>query len=154
MGKAWCRKDSSIILNHKGLKKIPALLVGMRHINVTSPYPFLAQLLLPDDQPSGLRVMNENDISIQFKFLNVLLGCFQKELKVFSANSFLSAVKSIVEFLGHLEKLITPFYDIPAGIDTKLSQQGHDPAQYFGDSPTHEGRVDILNYLAREPRRH
>jgi hypothetical protein len=93
--------------------------------------------------------MNKDNISVQFQLLNILLGCFQKERKVFSGNSFLPAVKGVVEFLGHLEKLVIPLDDVPAGIHTKLPQQRHHAAQNLSDSPAGESGVYVLDDLAR-----
>ena len=95
--------------------------------------------------------MNKDNVSIQVQLLNILLSCFQKELKVFGANSLLSPMKSIVEFLGYLEKLGIPLDDIPAGIHAELPEQRHHATQNLGDTTPGEGGVDILNDLTREP---
>ncbi len=94
--------------------------------------------------------MHKNNISIQFRFSKVLLGCFHEDGEVLRRDCFRSGMESVVELLGYLEKVVITFDNVPAGINAELFQEGHHTAQNLGNSAADESRVDVLNDLARE----
>jgi hypothetical protein len=67
--------------------------------------------------------MDKDNITTHLHLPNILLGDLKKKSKVSGRNILLPTMQSIMEFLGHLEKIGASFNGMPAGIYAKLLQE-------------------------------
>src|SRR6267143_5214478 len=112
---------------------------------MTAPDPVTAVVCPRLDQGGWLRIVNHNEIGIEFKPGAILLRISEKGFETFIRQVVTPAMQRVVKRFGDRKEIVAAGDYIPANRKIQFLNQRDDAVQHFSHSTAEGRRVDHLN---------
>src|SRR5256885_7128047 len=99
----------------------------IRQVDVAAPDPFAAIAFLGANEPSGLRIVDDEEVFDELHALSVLLVVHQEDVKDLLGRVIVASVQRVVESLGDFEEIVAAGNNLPLSLDFELLHERYEP---------------------------